>query len=164
MPCVILLCRTEKEGVPLKNRRWRPRGWLLTFAPFTFFLLALTYLLISSLDFLFLSFLPFGVSYFLIFSPTLSLYPHPFRTFYLPWKTAWLQISIYYLLPSRTGRKYRCHPFPPFIFIPIPIFLSFLLVRKFSFKENFQNFHLFFINNSLYCCLKLKKINITNLN
>ena len=52
-----------------------PRGRQLKFATFTFFLRALTYLLISTLDFLFLSFWPFGLSYFLIFSPTL-LYIH----------------------------------------------------------------------------------------
>ena len=53
-------------------------------------------LLICLFDFLFLSFLsfgPFGLSYFLIFSPTLPRYPHPFRTFYL------LSFLTYFFLP-----------------------------------------------------------------
>ena len=37
-----------------------------------------------------------------------------------------------------------CHPFPPFIFIPIPIFLSFLLVRKFSYCFLFPLFLTYF--------------------
>ena len=52
----------------------------------------------------FLAFWTFLFSYFLTHLP---LYPHPFRTFYLSWKSAWHQISLYYLPPSRTSRKYR---------------------------------------------------------
>ena len=67
-------------------------------------------LLICLFDFLFLSFLsfwPFGLSYFLIFSPTLPRYPHPFRTFYLPWNTATSNIDILPAVPLVTCRKYR---------------------------------------------------------
>ena len=37
-----------------------------------------------------------------------------------------------------------CHPFSPFIFIPTPIFLSFLLVRKFSYCFLFPLFLTYF--------------------
>ena len=82
--------------------KWKfSRGRQLKFATFTFFLRALTYLLISTLDFLFLSFWPFGLSYFLIFSPTL-LYIH---NLFVPFT----------FLGNQRDIKYRSITFPPLV-------------------------------------------------
>ena len=81
------------------NKRGHSRGRQLKFGSFSFFLRALTYLLISTLDFLFLSFWPFGLSYFLIFSPTL-LYIH---NLFVPFT----------FLGNQRDIKYRSITFPP---------------------------------------------------
>ena len=147
---------TNKEGTQsilgLKSRKsqkcWETRiarGRQLKFATFNFFLRALTYLLIwlsFSLFSLFLAFWTFLFSYFL---------PHPLSistpfSYLLPSLENGVTSNIDILLAPLSYRPQIsiCHPFPPFIFIPIPIFLSFLLVRKFSYCFLFHLFLTYF--------------------
>ena len=88
----------------------------------------------------------FGLLDFLIFFPTLPHYPHPFRTFYLPWNTATSNIDILLAVPLVTCRKYRyvTHSlnFPPISFLPAS--LSFLRIRKFSYCLSFSFFLTYF--------------------
>ena len=107
-----------------------------------FYFLSLSANLFAYLTFFFSLFSLFGLLDILIFSSTLPLYPHPFRTFYLPWKTAWLQISIITCSPLVPAANIDISPIPLFIFIPIPDFLSFFLVRKFLFLTYFFLFYL----------------------
>ena len=121
------------------------RGRQLKFSTFTFFLRALTYLLIRlsfSLFSLFLANWTFLFSYFLPLPPSLST---PFS----------------YLLPSvvHGDIKYRyttcrssrnmpqksiCHPLPKFSFPFLPASLSFLRIRKFSYCLSFSLFLTYF--------------------
>ena len=76
-----------------------------------------------------------------LFSPPSSLYIH---TFFVPFTFLGKRRDINYrynTCPCRTGCNYRyVTPPPHFIFFPIPIFLSFLRVRKFSFCFSFSSF------------------------
>ena len=121
-----------------------PRGWQLKFANFSFFLFALTYLLIRLSFSLFLDFWTFLFSYFLPHPPSIST---PFSHL-LPALENGVTSNIDILLAPLSYRPQIsiCYPFPPFIFIPITVFLFFLLVRKFSYCFLFPLFLTFFLS------------------
>ena len=91
---------------------------------------------------LFLPFWTFLFSYFLPHPPSIST---PF-SYLLPSLENGVTSNIDILLAPLSYRPQIsiCHPFPPFMFIPIPIFLSFLLVRKFSYCFLFPLFLTYF--------------------
>ena len=144
MPCVILLCRTEKEGVPLKKSTVAPEGLATHICPFYFLSLSAN---LFAYFFVRLSFSLFFAFWSLLFSYFL---PHPLSistpfSYLLPSLENGVTSNIDILLAPLSYRpQISMSPLPTFYLHSHSYLSLFLTRKKIFFQRKFSKFSSFF--------------------